>query len=215
MVFGRDTSASFSRDQNDVSLQLTQGNVSLYQPNGSTRLRVQAGSVSVVAASGFKTLCQVAMVGNAIVVTAEKGSVRVEGNGAPVEVAEGKAITIQPRTGRAPQAAGGTQHYGGNGTEWLAAGALGAGVTAAILAGIGMSRSNDAKTDALAAEAAANAADSDAKAATAAANAAAADANAAAGVGNAAGCAVNVLANDAGYASPYMPPPGYSCASGG
>jgi len=226
MVFGRDTSVSFLRDQNQVTLQLGQGNVSLYQPDGSTTVRVQAGTVSVVPASGFKTLCQVAMVGNAIVVTSEKGSVRVEGNGAPVEVSQGKTLTIQPRSSRAPQAAGGSQHFAGGGSKALEVGAIGAGGLAAILAGIGISRANDAKTAALgaesaatAAESAANAATSAANAATSAANAAASDAITATSAANAAnanatlvGCALNNFGYFVfGYPSPYTPPPGQSC----
>jgi len=225
MVFGRDTSVSFLRDQNEVTLQLGHGNVSLYQPDGSTRVRVQAGSVSVVPASGFKTLCQVAMIGNAIVVTAERGSVRVEGNGAPVEVSQGKTLTIEPRSSRAPQAAGGSQHFAGDGSKALEVGAIGAGGVAAILAGIGISRSNDAKNAALAAESAALAADSDAKAATGAANAADSDAKAATSAAIAAGSAAAADANAVGCAlnnfatgfygtptSPYTPPDGETCS---
>jgi len=218
MVFGRDTNASFLGDQDEITLQLASGNVSLYQPDGSARLRVKAGSVSVVPASGFKTLCQVAMVGNAIVVTAEKGSLRVEGNGAPVELAQGKTITIQPHTSRAPQAAGGTQHFGGGGNTALEAGALAAGGLAALLAGISMSRAGDARdaanradSDAVAATNAAKQADADAIKADSDAVAATSAANAAASTANSVGCALNSFAYPITGSSPYTPPPGSSC----
>jgi len=208
IVFGRDTTASFLRDQNnEVTLQLAQGNVSLFQPDGSTRVRVKAGTVSVVPASGFKTLCEVAMVGNSIVVTAEKGSLRVEGNGAPVEVTQGKTITIQPGSSRVPQASGGSQHFGGGGSKALEIGAIAAGGTAAILAGIAMSRADDAKTDALTA-------DSDLASAGTALNSAVAAANSAATNAYNVGCALNNFVDQYNtfygttFASPYTPPSG-------
>jgi len=218
MVLGRDTSASFLRDQNQLTLQLARGNVSLYQPDGNSTLRVTAGSVSVAPASGFKTLCQVAMVGDAVVVTAEKGSLRVEGNGAPVQLDQGKTMTIRPRNSRAPQASGGSQHFGGGGSEALEVGAIAAGGVAAILAGIGMSRAGDARdaanaadSDAKAATAAANAADSDAKAADSDAIAATSAANTAASYAVGVGCALNTFSFEVGVPSPYTPPTGQHC----
>ncbi|MCL5005913.1 MAG: hypothetical protein M1404_05210, partial [Acidobacteria bacterium] len=79
---------------------------------------------------------------------------------------------------------------------WLA---VGAGGTAAVLAGLGLSRSNDAKTAAEQATTAAN------NATTAASNAG----NAA----NAVGCALNIenARTNPGTPSPYVPPAGYSC----
>jgi len=214
MVFGRDTKASFSRNEEELTVQLAQGNVSLFEPTGNGKLRVKAGNVSVVSSSAFKTLCEVAMVGDAIVVTTQKGSVRVEGNGAPVEVAQGRTITISPRTARAPRPQGGV---GMSTSTALQVGAIGAGGLSAILAGVSISRAGQAKDaankadlDAQGATAAVNgatsaaeAADADAKAATAAANAATAQAVAV-------GCALNAFNDqlDVGLASPYTPPSG-------
>jgi hypothetical protein len=83
---------------------------------------------------------------------------------------------------------------------------LGAGSAAAVLAGIGLSRSNDAKN-------AANNATTAANNATNAANNATNAANAAGSAANAAGCALNnenALENP-GTPSPYTPPTGFSC----
>jgi hypothetical protein len=210
LVFGRETEASFLRDGNEVTVLLGQGNVSVFDPDSTTGLRVKAADLSIVSTKGFKTLGEVAMLNGAVMVTVKEGSLRVEGNGSPVEVTKGKTITIQPKSARAPQG-GGAQKLGGGGNTALEAGALGAGVVAAILAGIGISRANDAKTQALAATAAANAANTNAQAATAAANAADADAINATNTANAVGCALNTF-NDETFQvpSPFTPASG-SC----
>src|ERR1019366_7553984 len=43
VIFGRNTVASFSRDSNDVTVLLSQGNVSMMQPSDGTHMRVKAG----------------------------------------------------------------------------------------------------------------------------------------------------------------------------
>ena len=199
MVFGRDTVASFLRDSNEVTVLLGQGNVSMFQAENGTPVRVRTGEVSVVPVSGFKTLGEVAMLNGAVVVTAKEGMLRVQGNGRTVNVAAGRTITISPSAG-APQGGAGAPSAGGS----HIAGATLWGVTDAALSGVGlvfsavaMVRAGDAKTDA----------------STASSNAAAAEAAAAAAASaaNAAGCALNVIANKEGLASPYTPPAGYSC----
>jgi hypothetical protein len=198
MVFGGQTTVSFLRDANEVTVLLSHGSVSMYHPPEGVALRIKLGELSVAPAKGFKTLGEVAMVGGSVVITAKEGSLRVEGNGSAQEVAKGKTITLPVRMARAPQG-GGSQKLGGGSTA-LEAGALGAGVTAAILAGIGISRSNDARD-------AANKADADAKAATAAANAANATALLA-------GCALdnfNFTLFHGTEPSPFTPPAGSSC----
>jgi hypothetical protein len=191
--------ASFLRDSNEVTVLLGQGNVSMFQAENGTPVRVRTGEVSVVPVSGFKTLGEVAMLNGAVVVTAKEGMLRVQGNGRTVNVAAGRTITISPSAG-APQGGAGAPSAGGS----HIAGATLWGVTDAALSGVGlvfsavaMVRAGDAKTDA----------------STASSNAAAAEAAAAAAASaaNAAGCALNVIANKEGLASPYTPPAGYSC----
>ena len=212
LVFGRETEASFLRDGNEVTVLLGQGNVSVFDPNSSASLRVKTNDLSIAPAKGFKTLGEVATLNGAVVVTVKEGSLRVEGNGSPVEVTKGKTITIQPKTARAPQ--GGAQKMGGGSSTdtLLDAAGLGAGVVAAILAGIGISRADDAKSAANAATAAANKADADAVAATAAANAATAAANNATAEAVTVGCALNNF-NDTTFQepSPFTPPSGTTC----
>ena len=215
LVFGRETEARFLREGNGVTVLLGEGSVSVYHPEGSAEVRVNANNVSIAPAPGFKTLGEVAMLNGAIMVTSKEGSLRVEGNGSPVEVATGKTITIGSRMARAPRPQGGGQGLGGGGSTALEAGALGAGAAAAILAGIGISRANDARDAANAANATAGKADADAVAADADAKAATDAANAAQATANAVGCALNNLNDDLGlgFASPYDPgtntcPPG-------
>ncbi len=206
MVFGQQTEASFLRGENDVTVLLGHGNVSLYHPGASGALRVKAGDVTVQPASGYKTLGEVAMLNGAVQITAKQGSLNVEGQGRTQQVAEGKTVTVPMTTARAPMPsppASNAHITTASALGWLA---VGAGGTAAVLAGIGLSRSKDAKTAADAATAAANNA-------TNAANAATDAANSSANVSNAVGCALNIenAEENPGTPSPYVPPAGYSC----
>lgn len=211
LVFGRETEASFLRDGSDVTVLLGQGNISVFDPDSTAGLRVKVNELTVVPGRGFKTLGQVATLGDAVVVTVKEGALKVEGNGTPVDVTKGQTITIRPKSGRAPQG-GGAQKLSGGGNTALEAGALGAGVAAAILAGIALKRAGDARDEATTAAANAAAATSAAQAATTAANQADADAVAANNTANAVGCALNNFNDQTfGVPSPYTPPSGLSC----
>ncbi len=218
IVFGRETVASFLRDANEVTVLLGQGNVSMYHPDGTTALRVKAGDVSIVPASGFRTLGEVAITSGALVVTAKEGLLRVEGNGPAVEVAKGKTITVLTKAAGAPQGgaakaakAGGAARVGSSTALGVTNVAL-SGI-ATVLAGVAMKRAGDARTDAIAATGAAKQADTDAIAAKASADTADADALAAGAAANSVGCALNGLAIDSGLVdvSPYTPPSGSTC----
>jgi phosphohistidine swiveling domain-containing protein len=210
LMFGRDTQATFLRNGDQVTIQLQQGKVSVYHAGANSGLRIQVNNIVIQPEKGFTTMGQVAALNGAIAVTSTQGMLRIDGNGQSQQVPQGRTITIRQLAGRAPQAAGGSQKFaGGGGSTLLEAGALGAGVVAAILAGIGLSRANDAKTEATAAASEATIAASNAAAATSAANAADSDALAAETTANAAGCAVNNLNVQFGFPampSPYTPP---------
>jgi len=210
VVFGQQTEASFLRAGNDVTVLLGHGNVSMYHPGQSLGLRVKAGDVTVKAASGYKTLGEVAMLNGAVQVTAKEGMLQVEGQGRTQEVGQGKTVTVPVNTARAPMPdppSSNAHITTSTALGWLA---VGAGGTAAVLAGIGMSRSNDAK-------AAANAATTSANNATTAANNATTAANNAGNASNAVGCALNLMNAEENVEegdntpSPYVPPTGYSC----
>jgi len=216
MALGRETEASFLRETNAVEVMLAHGNVSMYEADGRTGLAVKAGDYEIAPAGGYATLGEVAMLNGVVTVTSKQGSLNVAGNGRTVQVAQGKSITLSTTTARTPAPqTGGSQKLGSSADMWLDVGALGAGVVAAILAGVAISRANGAETDAEAATAAANAAGAAANSATSAANAANSSALQAATNANLAGCALNnfnqELFGPGVYPSPYTPPAGYTC----
>lgn len=205
MVFGRDTTASFLRDPNEVTVLLSRGNVSMYHPQDGAALRLKVGDVTVVPAKGFKTLGEVAMVGGSVIITAKEGSFRVEGNGSALEVAKGKTITL-PVKAAAARAAGSPARPAVSTDPVPLATLIAAGVGAGF--GVGaLIEAKDAKDNAASATTAANAANTTAGNAVAAANAA----NATAGTANtnaiAAGCALNTVAvqGDLVKVSPFTP----------
>jgi len=180
VVFGRDTVASFLRDSNEVTVLLSQGNVSMLHPTDGTPFMVKAGNATITSAPGFKTLGEVAMLNGSVVVTAKDGALQIEDKGVTKNVTKGQTIVISPKTS---DNKGGGAGWGGGGDTFLLVAAVAAGGIAAILAGIAMSRAGDANTNALdatsaadAATNAANAANSTAAAAQSAAAAAAASA---------------------------------------
>jgi hypothetical protein len=200
MVFGRDTAASFLRDPNEITVLLSEGNVSVSHEADGMPIRMRIGNVSVVPVSGFNTLGEVAMLNGAVVVTAKEGMLRVEeGSGQVVNVAKGKTITVVPEA-NAPQGGGKPPAGAGRVTPSTIWGITGtaAGATAAILAGVGVSRAGTASTNASAAESEAAAADSTAalaaSAAAAAASAAAAADSTAAAAASAAAAAASAAA---------------------
>lgn len=188
VICGRDTVASFLRDSKEVTVLLTQGNVSMLHPNGGTPVRVKAGNLSITPASGFKTLGEVAMANGSVVVTAKDGALTVNNNGSTKNVAKGQTIVLTPRTS---DKAAGSAGWGANSNAAWDVAILGAAGAGAILAGVSMSRAGDANTNAQAAINAANAATSAANAATAAANTANSTAAAAAAAASAAAAAAS------------------------
>ena len=199
LVFGRESTASFSRETDSVTAVLGQGNVSLFSPDGGAGVRVKVGEVTIVPAKGFKTMGEVALTNGTVLVTTKEGLLRVEGDGQAVEVAKGKTIAVVPKAARAPQGGGGA-HGGGHALQILS---LGAGITASGLAAWAIHDARNSQDSANASIAAANAA-------AAAARAAAAAALAAQNAAVAAGCALNQVAHQIGMlTSPYTPPAGY------
>jgi hypothetical protein len=193
VIFGRDTVASFLKESTEVTVLLSQGDVSMLHPNDGTPVRVKAGEISITPAAGFKTLGEVAMLNGSVVITAKEGALQVEDRGATKNVAKGQTIVISPKTA---QSKGGGAGWGGGSTalEVVTLGVAGAG---AIMAGVAMSRAGDANSAANQAISAANAATTAAIAATSAADtaistAAAADA-AATYAGFLAACANDLL----------------------
>jgi hypothetical protein len=213
MAFGRETEASFLRETNAVEVVLGHGDVSMYQTDQRTGLRVKAGDYEVAAAGNYKTLGEVAMLNGVVTVTSKEGTLKVAGAGRTVEVAEGKTVTLGTKAARAPQT-GGSQKLGGSTDTLLDAGDLAAAAVAAILAGVAIKRADDANSSAEAANSTAASAASAASAAASAAAAADSDAIAAGNNANLAGCAINLLTQDlynGTVPSPYTPPAPFTC----
>jgi hypothetical protein len=176
VIFGRDTVASFVREGNQVTVLLSQGNVSMLHPTDGAAVRVKVGSVSISPAPGFKTLGEVAMLNGSIVVTAKDGSLKLEDHGATKNVEKGQTMVLTPRTANHAGASGG---WGGGETGWHVA-ILGAAGVAAVFSILAYKDAKDANTNSQGALAAGNAAESEAAAAASAAAAAASAASAAA-----------------------------------
>lgn len=215
MQFGRETEASFLRESNAVEVLLGHGDVAMYQADGRTGMAVKAGEYEIAPATGYKTLGEVAMLNGVVTVTSKQGSLKVAGAGRTMQVPTGKTVTLTTTTARTPAPqTGGSQKLGSNTDELLDVGALAAGVVAAILAGIAVSRADDAKTAADNATSAADSAAAAANSAVTAAGAATSAALAAANNANLAGCALNNFNYDlfgTTYPSPYQPTGGYTC----
>ena len=166
MVFGKDTVASFQRESSEVTVLLSQGNVSVFHPGDGAAVRVKAGNVFVAPTAGFKSLGEVAMLNGSVIVTAKEGTMQVSDHGSTKTVAQGHTIVITAKTAD-HQTSGGGGWGGGN--EALEVGAIAAGGIAAVLAGISIKRADDAKTAANNAVAAANQANTTAQGAAASA----------------------------------------------
>ena len=211
LVFGRQTEASFLKEGDGVTVLLGGGDVSLYHPAAGQAMAVKAGEIRVEPAAGYKTLGEVAMLGDSVMVTTKEGMLKVERSGAEQEVAAGKTVSLPLSTARAPMPVAPPPALRGNSETYLEGGAIGAGGLAAILAAIAISRAGNAKNNAIAASGAASTAASNASNAANAANSAGSTANAANSNATSVGCALNTLANEQGFASPYTPPSGSTC----
>jgi hypothetical protein len=201
MIFGRNTVALFLREANEVTVLLSQGNVSIFHPQGDMALRVRVGDALVQPAGGFETSGEVALLNETLTVTTEKGLLRVENGGAIVRVAKGKTIHVNPQLERGGGGGGG---QGGRGASALQIGALAAGGASTVVAAVAASRASSAQDSA-------NRASTQAASAISAANQAASAAAAAQQNALSAGCALNTLAASAGLKPPFTPPPGTSC----
>jgi hypothetical protein len=162
VIFGRDTAASFLRDSNEVTVLLSQGNISIMHPTDGSAVRVKAGDFSISPAPDFKTLGDIAIRNGTVVVTARDGALQVENHGATKNVAKGQTIVLTPRTTDNKKGAGNAGR-GGSGSTAFHVAFLGAAGTGAVLAGVAMSRAGSANINSLDAINAANAATSTAQ----------------------------------------------------
>lgn len=161
LVFGKETQATLEREADGVAVKLGEGTVSLFRPAAGAGLKVEVAGLTVAPGKGYKTVGEVAMLNGLVVVMAKEGALEVDGTGQRVEVTKGKSLTMQQSVADAPQNQGGGATTAGTVTshwtqaEWMNIASVGAGGTSAVMAGIGISRANSAKSAAMAANTAA------------------------------------------------------------
>jgi len=181
VLLGRETEASFDRATNQVTVALSRGSVSMLRPVQGIPVRVKIGLVSILAGGGFTTEGDVAMVDSLVVVTANEGSLMVEGVGRSMEVKKGNTMTIKNASARAPSGQAGptasAARVGSNLVTPIAIAA--AAATTGVVAGLARSKNSTAETDFTNASTASQSAASSAASAQQAAAAALAAANAA------------------------------------
>lgn len=103
LILGGDTTATFLKDTNEITVTLSQGNVTAYYPTEGTPLRVKVGEVSITAAPGPKAVGEVLLRDDSIVITAQEGALQVDDHGTVQILPQGQTMVITPknkRTGR-------------------------------------------------------------------------------------------------------------------
>jgi phosphohistidine swiveling domain-containing protein len=136
MVLGRETEATFLREADAVTVALDKGNVSVYQPEAGTAVRVKIGELTIEPGKGYATEGDVAMLDGSVIVTAKSGTLKVGDGKRAQEVKKGQTLRI-PKVAGGPQgAAGGGATSEGKFTpsNILEGVAAGGGVTAAAFA---------------------------------------------------------------------------------
>ncbi len=145
IVFGRDSLARFERESDSVTTILADGSISVFHPLGDkTDLHFRIGNVTITPARGYETLGEVVMNSNALVISASQGLLTVQANGTTTSVTKGHSMNLIPKASRAPQT-GVAQKVAIDWPQTLLWAGAGASGVAAILAGISISRSSDAK----------------------------------------------------------------------
>jgi phosphohistidine swiveling domain-containing protein len=89
MIFGRDTAASFLRDTTQVTVSLSQGNLTILHLVAGTPLRIKAEKVVISPVSSLRTLGDIAVLSGSVVITAKEGTLQVEDHGVTKECCEG------------------------------------------------------------------------------------------------------------------------------
>ena len=148
MTFGRETTVSFLRDKDEITVLLSRGNLSLFHPDDSSIMRVRAGEILVEPAKGFKTLGEIAMLGNSLVVSTKEGMLRVVGNGSTIEVAKGKTIKVSPKLAAGQAQAGAAAGMGAKAglTTGLQVATIGTSAASVGVGAVASSRASDASS---------------------------------------------------------------------
>ncbi len=146
MIFGRNTAVIFVRETNQVTVSLGQGNLTLLHPVDGTPVCVKAAEISITPAPGLKTVGDIALVSDSLVITAKEGTLQVVDHGTSQNVVKGQTIVIAPNAAKGAIGAGGAAPSssalaGATGTTALAAtSAAATGSVAAATAAVGSAK---------------------------------------------------------------------------
>jgi hypothetical protein len=107
ITLGARVALSFDKSTSEVLVRLLQGGLILFHPDKEeTSVRVEAGDVSILPASGFATLAEVSMSKEELTIAAKKGLLSVQGDGQTVQLPPGRAIKFSAKVNSAPQQTG-------------------------------------------------------------------------------------------------------------
>lgn len=141
IVMSKQTSASFSRQGNAVTLRLDHGGLSILEPPAGSPFEVTAGGISVKAVQGLKTKGDITLRDGQLSVRTALGRLRLEGKGVAMEAANGKTITLDTTAGpqQAAASVGRLRGHAGKVASFAAGGGGAAAVSMAsgILPGTG------------------------------------------------------------------------------
>ncbi len=107
MIFGRNTAATFLRDTSQVTVSLGQGNLTMLHPVDGTPVCVKVAETSITPAPGLKTVGDIALVSDSVVVTAKEGTLQVVDHGTAQNVVKGQTIIIGPNSAKGAVGMGG------------------------------------------------------------------------------------------------------------
>jgi hypothetical protein len=96
VIIRRDTQVSFQREQDGAALALlARGDLSFSSYGDSPEIRVRTGNITILPAIHLRTQGVVTIKEGALRIMASSGTVRVEGAGQPMDIAEGKVVQFQ------------------------------------------------------------------------------------------------------------------------
>jgi hypothetical protein len=108
ITFWPQTSASFSREADELQVRLEEGNANVmffHSSDDALLLRIMSGNVSISAAKGLATGGTVLVTNEGLTAITWRGVLRVEGDGKTMDLAEGREIRFTADTAGSPQAA--------------------------------------------------------------------------------------------------------------
>ena len=143
VILRRDTEVWFQRDPDGAAVALlARGDLSFSHDGDNPEILIRTGNVTIRPANRLRTQGVVTILDGALTIAAASGSVRVEGVGQPLEVAEGKALHLESSEG---DAMGGDAVGNPGGNSGGATAGTASGTTAGTTAGNSSGNSTSSK----------------------------------------------------------------------